>query len=532
MDENYIIDKLLEELSGKDEKIKEYILKICQINNIKKNNFSMVSLIKSFINQKNNYDLSKEGLEICFGKYLQMEFNIDKLVEDIKNKTCFNHIRKNWIINQMKIKKIENLKILGMDIQDYIYNKFIEFNFCDKLIEHFFGLIDIEFYNFDAGIYDFFEFIKENISLLENLKQIIFEVPKSTSFNSLIQKIKIIYVSKNCRDEYKMGFCHIFILNKWKLYNIQKFIKSKINLKPNGDEDLIEEIKKVIFQNELSFNTKAKEGCIFGGCNLINILEKYERKDWELAIKNLCVIQKLEDKQQNDIDSLLNEIKEKNPNVSVDYLNKLKEYIQRIRKAYNSPIQGLFSSNQYNIDNISKDKISNFTKTDILNWSQSQRTKKLINEDESFLIEALAIINRAYRIDTLSKTEYGYDVRDVQLLSILIMLLKPKNKGMFCQINTGEGKSSIVSILATIKALQHDYVDVLSSSIVLAKRDAEEKKDFYSLFGLTVSSTDDDGCYKCNIVYGDSLGFEGDVLREMFHGGGKGWKIQKEDFFK
>ena len=532
LDENYIIDKLLEKLSGKDEKIKEYILKICQINNIKKNNFSMVSLIKSFINQKNNYDLSKEGLEICLGKYLQMEFNIDKLVEDIKNKTCFNHIRKNWIINQMKIKKIENLKILGMDIQDYIYNKFIEFNFCDKLIEHFFGLIDIEFYNFDAGIYDFFEFIKENISLLENLKQIIFEVPKSTSFNSLIQKIKILYVSKNCRDEYKMGFCRIFILNNWKLYNIQKFIKSKINLKPNGDEDLIEEIKKVIIQNELSFNTKAKEGCIFGGCNLINILEKYERKDWELAIKNLCVIQKLEDKQQNDIDSLLNEIKEKNPNVSVDYLNKLKEYIQRIRKAYNSPIQGLSSSNQYNIDNISKDKISNFTKTDILNWSQSQRTKKLINEDESFLIEALAIINRAYRIDTLSKTEYGYDVRDVQLLSILIMLLKPKNKGMFCQINTGEGKSSIVSILATIKALQHDYVDVLSSSIVLAKRDAEEKKDFYSLFGLTVSSTDDDGCYKCNIVYGDSLGFEGDVLREMFHGEGKRMENPKRGFFQ
>ena len=240
----------------------------------------------------------------------------------------------------------------------------------------------------------------------------------------------------------------------------------------------------------------------------------------------------MEDKQQNDIDSLLNEIKEKNPNVSVDYLNKLKEYIQRIRKAYNSPIQGLSSSNQYNIDNISKDKISNFTKTDILNWSQSQRTKKLINEDESFLIEALAIINRAYRIDTLSKTEYGYDVRDVQLLSILIMLLKPKNKGMFCQINTGEGKSSIVSILATIKALQHDYVDVLSSSIVLAKRDAEEKKDFYSLFGLTVSSTDDDGCYKCNIVYGDSLGFEGDVLREMFHGEGKRMENPKRGFFQ
>ena len=58
---------------------------------------------------------------------------------------------------------------------------------------------------------------------------------------------------------------------------------------------------------------------------------------------------------------------------------------------------------------------------------------------------------------------------------VLTMLLKPKNKGRFCQINTGEGKSSIVSILGTIKALQYKYVDILSSSIVLAKRDAEEK---------------------------------------------------------
>ena len=66
-------------------------------------------------------------------------------------------------------------------------------------------------------------------------------------------------------------------------------------------------------------------------------------------------------------------------------------------------------------------------------------------------------------------------MREVQIISILIILNSEENRGLFGQIKTGEGKSTIVSTLAVIKALQLKHVDVLSSSIVLAKRDTEKK---------------------------------------------------------
>ena len=66
-------------------------------------------------------------------------------------------------------------------------------------------------------------------------------------------------------------------------------------------------------------------------------------------------------------------------------------------------------------------------------------------------------------------------MREIQIISILIILNSEENRGLFGQIKTVEGKSIIVSTLAVIKELQIKYIDVLSSSIVLAKRDAEKK---------------------------------------------------------
>ena len=48
-------------------------------------------------------------------------------------------------------------------------------------------------------------------------------------------------------------------------------------------------------------------------------------------------------------------------------------------------------------------------------------------------------------------------------------------------------------------------------------RDAEEKSKFYNYFGLSCSSTSKTINYSENIIYGDTLGFEGDILRYDFH---------------
>ena len=126
---------------------------------------------------------------------------------------------------------------------------------------------------------------------------------------------------------------------------------------------------------------------------------------------------------------------------------------------------------------------------------------------------------------------FGYEPRDNQIIALLFFLFKDINKGLIEQIFTGEGKSIIISFLATIKALEGKKVDILTSSCVLSERDAVEMKDFYDLFGLTVDycKTNNDKdlnqyhfenfkCYDANIVYGDTLSFEGDILRTNFMG--------------
>ncbi|CAF4455695.1 unnamed protein product, partial [Didymodactylos carnosus] len=92
------------------------------------------------------------------------------------------------------------------------------------------------------------------------------------------------------------------------------------------------------------------------------------------------------------------------------------------------------------------------------------------------------------------------------------------------QILTGEGKSTVVSILAVIKALQDQHVDIITSSITLSKRDSHERKGFYDYFNITVAHNNDETnytsgpklCYQADIVYGNSSQFQFDLLRHEF----------------
>ncbi len=78
------------------------------------------------------------------------------------------------------------------------------------------------------------------------------------------------------------------------------------------------------------------------------------------------------------------------------------------------------------------------------------------------------------------------------------------------QVGTGEGKSTIVSVLGIINALKGKKVDIITSSPVLAERDAKEKAGLYKMFGLTCADNNDKSiyikgpkdCYRKDIVYG------------------------------
>ncbi|WP_341755618.1 Ulp1 family isopeptidase [Candidatus Tisiphia endosymbiont of Ptychoptera albimana] len=158
-------------------------------------------------------------------------------------------------------------------------------------------------------------------------------------------------------------------------------------------------------------------------------------------------------------------------------------------------------------------KYKNFSKDDILKWKETDIKTKSIEE-------CIAVVNRANYIDTFERGGNGHTLRDTQIISVLSFFDAEKN-GRLEQIKTGEGKSTIVSVLAIIKALQGKKVDVLTSSGILAERDASEKESLYKLFGLSVSHNGMDltyirgpkECYEADILYGSISNFQFDLLK-------------------
>lgn len=111
--------------------------------------------------------------------------------------------------------------------------------------------------------------------------------------------------------------------------------------------------------------------------------------------------------------------------------------------------------------------------------------------------------------------------RLTQMVSWCIMVLSGSSQ--LIQVGTGEGKSCIVAMFAAYRAMVGQSVDIISSSPVLAKRDAEEWRLFYEELEITVShntntrEVEDLGkCYACQVVYGTTQEFAGDWLRHQF----------------
>jgi hypothetical protein len=112
------------------------------------------------------------------------------------------------------------------------------------------------------------------------------------------------------------------------------------------------------------------------------------------------------------------------------------------------------------------------------------------------------------------------------MLSALVFLRNNKYHGRLVQIQTGEGKTNIVSLLAAIKVLQGKKVDVITSNEVLADDGVRSTKDFYNVLGITLATNNPDdsykkgarGCYQADVVYGNIGNFQFDYLRDFSEG--------------
>ncbi|XP_058125006.1 uncharacterized protein LOC131285441 [Anopheles ziemanni] len=160
--------------------------------------------------------------------------------------------------------------------------------------------------------------------------------------------------------------------------------------------------------------------------------------------------------------------------------------------------------------------VHEFTENEIRMWAKYFSTRKY-KIDVGDLQEMLAVIDRAVVL------KRGFNLRDTQKLAVLTLLAN--DRSILAQVSTGEGKSLIVVAAAIMKALFGEKVDIVTSSSVLAKRDAENHNDIYSLFGITVSHNCSEDTEKrreayvlCQVLYGDLGSFQRDYLLDRFYG--------------
>ncbi len=104
---------------------------------------------------------------------------------------------------------------------------------------------------------------------------------------------------------------------------------------------------------------------------------------------------------------------------------------------------------------------------------------------------------------------------DVQLIGGYVL-----HKGMIAEMVTGEGKTLVATLAASLNALAH-RVDVVTVNDYLARRDMEWMAPLYMGLGLTVGAIQSQmepeakvAAYQCDITYGTNNEFGFDYLRD------------------
>ncbi|CAM4510571.1 unnamed protein product [Leuciscus chuanchicus] len=127
-----------------------------------------------------------------------------------------------------------------------------------------------------------------------------------------------------------------------------------------------------------------------------------------------------------------------------------------------------------------------------------------------------------FRLCKAVETSMKYKPRVTQMVSWCVLVLSESSR--LVQAGTGEGKSCIVAMFAAYQVMMGKTPDIISSSPVLAERDAKEWSAFYNELNITVDANTNKSndnelkkCYECQVVYGTTDSFAGDFLRQQFH---------------
>lgn len=171
-------------------------------------------------------------------------------------------------------------------------------------------------------------------------------------------------------------------------------------------------------------------------------------------------------------------------------------------------------------------EISKFTPDQIGSWTKNFKMKNEGRKSHISSIDDQAVLELVLVISRAAQCVFTYGLRSTQLMALLIFIdsILNKMKGRLANISTGEGKS-LITISTTIAQLllKGGNVDILTSSEILAERDAEESEQMFALFDIHVSNNCDakangdenlrkERYAKNQVIYGEIGNFQRDIL--------------------
>lgn len=131
----------------------------------------------------------------------------------------------------------------------------------------------------------------------------------------------------------------------------------------------------------------------------------------------------------------------------------------------------------------------------------------------------LSIIRQSIRL------QFGIWPYNTQMLVILAILNAPDIlsalKGRIAQARTGEGKSTITTMLVTYVACQGRTVDVITVNHYLAVRDAIKYRDYYKQFNIRCShichQNPEPEHFDAEVIFGTNTDFEFSIMRDAIN---------------
>ncbi|CAF2102630.1 unnamed protein product [Rotaria magnacalcarata] len=409
----------------------------------------------------------------------------------------YGTLKKDWCIEMMK-NRLTNSNIDENYLSEFCQNVCKKFNI--KFIESLFKCIS-RIDNLRE-----FEDVVEFCSIKElTLNDLCFQNVDITQLKSLLEakyicnKINSNDEKQSYRDVLFKNLC-LLIKKNWTFDQLDELTESFDSMNINRKLENYISILELINQYNLSSSQYKKCSQLIRGSNtFIQFLKALNK----LVIENNF---QLKGKVKSPTE-LLNELKESNENnsASVQYITtELPKELEEIKRG---DLKSSIQDNQL--------PIAKWGVKQINHWSDAIKSK-----GEQFSnVEAIAVIKRANFLFT------GYHLTDTQILCSLIALkTESKTRSKLLQVATGEGKSTIVCILAIINALKNKQVHVITSSPVLAERDSKQKMKLFKMFHLTCSDNNDKtiylygpkDCYTADIVYGEVSQFQFDTLRDQY----------------